>query len=73
MSGQAYREMALAEMAHSTTFFGNVGLERARRLALLPEDSDQLPSAQQSGLDRLLVQTQRFLLRASFERCCKCS
>lgn len=47
MSGQAYREMALAEMANSTTFFGNANLERARRLALLPETTDE---AEASGM-----------------------
>ena len=41
MSGKAYREMALAEMANSTTFFGNSNIEHARRLALLPESPDE--------------------------------
>lgn len=49
MSGQTYREMALAEMAHSTTFFGNTSLERARRLALLPEDEAETGTANGSG------------------------
>jgi hypothetical protein len=40
MSGQTYREMALAEMARSSTFFGQPGMERARRLALLPENEE---------------------------------
>jgi hypothetical protein len=44
MSGQTYREMALAEMAHSNTFFGHPGIERARRLALLPENDDESAS-----------------------------
>jgi len=44
MSGQTYREMALAEMAQSNTFFGQPGMERARRLALLPESEEEAAS-----------------------------
>ena len=52
MSGQAYRQMALAEMAHSSTFYGGTGMERARRLALLPEDEeDEDVGPQPSGTE----------------------
>ena len=46
MSGEAYRQMALAELAHSDTFFGQPGMEHARRLALLEEDTDETAAAE---------------------------
>ena len=46
MSGEAYRQMALAELAHSDTFFGHPGMEHARRLALLEEDTDESAAAE---------------------------
>ena len=48
MSGEAYRQMALAELARSDTFFGHPGMEHARRLALLEEDTDE-PAAAEAG------------------------
>ena len=57
MSGQAYREMALAEMAHSTTFFGNAALERARRQALLSEDDVEAGSTPTRGEQLLTAWT----------------
>lgn len=54
MSGQAYRQMALAELANSTTFFGNPDMDRARRLALLEEGSEEAEAGQISTADMLL-------------------
>ena len=41
MSGKTYRQMALAEIAHSNTFFGDRAIEGARRQALAETDEEQ--------------------------------
>lgn len=72
MSGQAYRQMALAEMAQSSTFYGGTDMERARRLALLPEeDEDNFDEQAERGgkklsIEQILVLSKSNLLQSNF-------
>ena len=61
MSGQAYRQMALAEMAQSSTFYGSTNMEHARRLALLPEVSDE--EEQDNGGTNFLSTSRLFYMK----------
>lgn len=49
MSGQAYRQMALAELAQSRTFYGATNMEHARHLALLAENDEEDSIAERGG------------------------